>query len=210
MPPGWSTRSLTPCSIISPDQVRTGCVRQDDDIARLILINGPPGVGKSTIARRYLDGHPLTLLIEIDDLRVSLGGWVKHEESKLLARRLALALAGAHLVAGHDVVVPQFLGRTDFIDALKAATSTVGSSFSHIVLMDDVTAMVERFEHRRRQLTASGLAHPQAEVAETDVRAVVAEAVDRLEQMAVVRTDMRVVDMSRELWRPLRSGPDRP
>lgn len=170
-------------------------MRKDDGIARLILINGPPGVGKSTIARRYLDGHPLTLLIEIDDLRVSLGGWVQHEESKLLARGLALALAGAHLVAGHDVVVPQFLGRTDFIDALEATTSAVGSSFSHIVLMDDVTTMVERFERRRRQLTASGLAHPQAEVAETDVRAVVADAVDRLEQMAVVRTDMRVVDM---------------
>ena len=61
--------------------------------------------------------------------------------------------------------------------------------------MDDVTSMVERFERRRQQLTASGLAHPQAEVAETDVRAVVADAVDRLEQMAVVRTDMHVVDM---------------
>lgn len=61
--------------------------------------------------------------------------------------------------------------------------------------MDDVTSMVERFERRRRQLTASGLAHPQTEVAETDVRAVVADAVHRLEQMAVVRTDMRVVDI---------------
>lgn len=32
-----------------------------EGIARLILLNGPPGVGKSAVARRYLDDHHISL-----------------------------------------------------------------------------------------------------------------------------------------------------
>ena len=44
-----------------------------------------------------------------------VGQWGVHEESKLLARELALAMAEAQLNLGHGVVIPQHLGRTDFI-----------------------------------------------------------------------------------------------
>ncbi|HTI20015.1 MAG TPA: AAA family ATPase, partial [Kutzneria sp.] len=72
----------------------------------LLLLNGPPGVGKSTVAARYVDDHPLALNLDIDVLRAQLGRWQDDLESAgLVARDLAVAMARTHLLAGHDVVV---------------------------------------------------------------------------------------------------------
>ena len=44
-------------------------------MTRLILLNGPPGVGKSTLASRYAAQHPGALRCDIDVLRTMIGGW---------------------------------------------------------------------------------------------------------------------------------------
>ena len=46
-----------------------------DGVPRLILLNGPPAAGKSTLARRWSDDHPGTLLLDIDLLRTMVSGW---------------------------------------------------------------------------------------------------------------------------------------
>jgi len=43
-------------------------------VPRLILLNGPPAAGKSTLAQMYADEHPLTLNLDIDKIRSLLGG----------------------------------------------------------------------------------------------------------------------------------------
>lgn len=44
-------------------------------MSRLIHLNGPPGIGKSTLARRYVSEHPGVLNCDIDVLRTFIGGW---------------------------------------------------------------------------------------------------------------------------------------
>jgi predicted kinase len=73
---------------------------------RALLLNGPPGIGKSTLAARLIDDTPLALNIDIDSIRRQLGGWDVQPSSKRLARELGKEMARVHLLAGHDVSSP--------------------------------------------------------------------------------------------------------
>ena len=118
---------------------------------RLVHLNGPPGIGKSTLARRYIDDHPLAFCLDIDSFRRLIGRWNEHEqESGLLARRMALELATMHLAAGHDVVLPQYVARPEFVTELMAAASRAPASFFEIVLLDDAASAEARFDRRAR------------------------------------------------------------
>ena len=67
----------------------------------------------------------------MDGIKHSLGRWNEDLlSSGLHARRLALALAREHLGAGHDVIVGQYLARTDFIEDLERLAAELGARFS--------------------------------------------------------------------------------
>jgi hypothetical protein len=104
--------------------------------ARLILLNGMPGIGKSTLAARYVADHPGVLLLDIDRIRQLIGGdW---SDNAGAARVLGLAMATAHLATGHDVVVPQLVARVDQLERFEAAAVEAGASFVNVMLAGDV------------------------------------------------------------------------
>ncbi|WBB79083.1 hypothetical protein O7606_23320 [Micromonospora sp. WMMD882] len=101
------------------------------------MLNGPPACGKSTLARRYVEDHPLALDLDVDRIRDLIGGWRDHAgPAGLLARAVALAAARADLPNGHDVIVPQLLTRPGFIEQAERVAYEVGADFHEIVLMD--------------------------------------------------------------------------
>ena len=116
---------------------------------KLILLNGPPAVGKSTLARRYAEDHPLTLVLEIDAVRGLLGRWLDDpQQSGWAARMLALAMARTHLEAGHDVIAPQLLTRREFVEMLRATSEAAGAMFYEITLMDSRDVVLARLDAR--------------------------------------------------------------
>lgn len=126
-------------------------------MSRLVLLNGAPASGKSTLARRYADEHPLVLALDLDVLRGLLGGWLERPaDSGVIARRMALALARLSLTDGRDVLVPQFLGRIDFVLQLDELCREVGAEFVEIALLSDPQDAAERFLRRSRE-SGSGL-----------------------------------------------------
>ena len=118
-------------------------------MTRLVLINGAPGSGKSTLAEALAHDQPLTLALDVDGIKHSLGQW--NEDllaSGLHARRLTLALAREQLSAGYDVVIGQYLARTDFIEDLERVASELDARFFEFVLDLNASALAERLVGR--------------------------------------------------------------
>jgi predicted kinase len=160
----------------------------------LLVINGAPAVGKTTLAHRYAGDHPLTLVIDVDLLRMHLGCWRERDASKSLARDLAVALARAHVSAGHDVIVPQYVGRPEFLARLRAVAADAGVAFVEVVLTDEPQRIAERFRARRATMAADAVRHPEYDVDDASVERLVADANARLLRGAPAR-GARAIDV---------------
>lgn len=123
-------------------------------MTRLVLINGAPGSGKSTIGHALARDRSMTLVLDIDGLKHSLGRWEDDPSaSGLHARRLTLALASEQLRAGFDLVIGQYLAQTSFIEDLERLSARHGARFFECVLELDPGTLAERLAERVRNPT---------------------------------------------------------
>jgi predicted kinase len=171
----------------------TSAIREDGEIAQLILINGPPASGKSTLARRYVDDHERAALVEFDELRMTLPNWEKDEATRLVARELAGAEVIEHLGAGRDVVTAQYFGRLGYIVLLEDMAREHGATFIEVILATSEALAIDRFRGRRREMIELGVRHPERDIADADVEAFIVDAVERLTRLPTARPQSRIV-----------------
>jgi predicted kinase len=123
--------------------------RDQEAVPRLILLNGPPGIGKSTLAQLYADDHPGVLNLDIDRVRALIGGWLdRFAETGEIVRPIAVCMAATHLRGGRDVVMPQCLCRLSEVERVEKVARDSGAVFCEVVLMDTKEGSLERFNHR--------------------------------------------------------------
>lgn len=116
---------------------------------RLIHLNGPSGIGKSTIARCYAERHPGVLDLDTDRIVCLIGGWRDSFFATFeAARLLTLAMAETHLRTGYDVVMPQLATRVADVEAFEAAAEKCGAWYREILLTADKSVALARFDGR--------------------------------------------------------------
>lgn len=153
-----------------------------------MLLNGPPAAGKSTIASRFARDHPLALNLDIDVVRGMLGDWIaRPPDAGVLARRIAIAMARVALAADHDVVVPQFLARADFIGELEALASDSGCRFIEIALIADRRDVIAWFRARAAEPENASHADATRLLAETGGVDELHRMLDRWERLIAAR-----------------------
>jgi predicted kinase len=139
---------------------------------RLILLNGLPGVGKSTVAAAWSARHPGTLNLDIDVVRSLISGATPDTAEP--ARALGLVMAVEHLRGGRDVVVPQLVARTDQVSRFAGATAAAGARFVHVLVEapEDLVAgrVAADAAPHRRDLVPAALAGYAAGLREVALR----------------------------------------
>lgn len=158
----------------------------------LLHLNGPPGIGKSTLAALYADRHPGTLNLDVDTLHRLIGGW-RDTNTWPAVWSLVRAMAATHLGGGHDVVLPQYLATADEIAAFETLAHEHGVAFHEVVLIDDRDAAIERFHRRARDSDDPWIRHHHRLIDRAGGSAVLATMYDDLLRVARLRPGTVVV-----------------
>lgn len=104
-------------------------------MTKFIHLNGPPGIGKSTISKTFAERHPGALNLDIDTVVTLIGGWREmFWETFEAARLLAAAMARSHLAHGHDVIMPQLITNEREISDFKIAAEEARALYCQVLL----------------------------------------------------------------------------
>jgi predicted kinase len=94
-----------------------------------------PGVGKSTLASRWAEGHPGTLLLDVDVLRTWVSGWREDFAATGSAvRPVAIAMLAAYVGQGREVVFPQLLAEATELDRFRHAAEAAGGRWVEVLV----------------------------------------------------------------------------
>ena len=126
-------------------------------MSRIVIVSGPPGAGKSTIARRLAETAPGPLAVHMhtDDFYADIcKGYVEAWKPESRAQNTAVmqglaAAAAAYAGGGYQVFVDGIVG-PGFFDPWKHTAAARGLDLRFVVLRPDEPATVARKDHPMR------------------------------------------------------------
>lgn len=130
--------------------------------------------------------------MEIDCLRVRLGRWYEHGESRQIARDLGYDLARRHLSLGRDVVLPQLTVRADVVDDLERLAADVGAAFVEVILIAVAGELAARVQPRRE---TAGERHPRDLFTPAELATQIEDSLDALAAIAVAHASAHTIDV---------------
>lgn len=159
---------------------------------RLIHLNGASRVGKSTLARRYVNDHPGTLALDLDVLTGLIGGW-RHDFTAALgcAREHARTLATRHLESGRDVVFPQLVTSHDRTPGFEGVARDAGAAYVEVALLIDHDEHLRRLHDKRPVSEVEAMIQERLEDPQSDLIERIRRHLDEYleERPATIRID---------------------
>lgn len=116
---------------------------------KLIILNGALGVGKSTLSEKYAEAHPLTLKLDIDEIRRWISNFREEKDiSGPLSKKIANEMARVHLQAGYDVVISQIFIHEEPLENLEKVARECGADFYEFLISISREDSIRRFIER--------------------------------------------------------------
>lgn len=116
---------------------------------RLIIINGPCGIGKSTAAKNVQALLPLSFLVDIDAQRRYIGRYREcREESRVLSYAVTFGIVEACLKEGRDVIVEKMINDASVLDTLRAIGEKYGAEVHEFILWMPKDLVLQRASDR--------------------------------------------------------------
>ncbi|MEK7620472.1 MAG: AAA family ATPase [Patescibacteria group bacterium] len=116
---------------------------------KLIIINGPCGIGKSTTAKNLHESMPLSYLVDVDAIGRNISHYREYQEERWeLREAVAFATVDAVLSVGRDVIVEKMIFGEDVLNKYQEIGERYGADIVEIILWASKEFVMRRADDR--------------------------------------------------------------